>query len=122
MNEAVLYEVADGVATVTLNRPANKNALAEDVRAGLTRCLDDIEHDRAVRAVVLTGSGGVFCAGGDLRGMRSAELDNDGWRQRMTTVCGSGARTSSIWRSSADCAATPDSTRSVSLKVKVLAK
>jgi 2-(1,2-epoxy-1,2-dihydrophenyl)acetyl-CoA isomerase len=83
MNEAVLYEVADGVATVTLNRPANKNALAEDVRAGLTRCLDDIEHDRAVRAVVLTGSGGVFCAGGDLRGIRSAELDNDGWRQRM---------------------------------------
>jgi 2-(1,2-epoxy-1,2-dihydrophenyl)acetyl-CoA isomerase len=86
MNDAVLYEVVDGVATVTLNRPANKNALAEDVRAGLARCVDAIEGDRSVRAVVLTGSGGAFCAGGDLRGIRSAELDNDGWRERMKSA------------------------------------
>ncbi len=83
MNAAVLYDVVEGVATVTLNRPASKNALDEDVRAGLARCIDEIERDRAVRSVVLTGSGGAFCAGGDLRGFRSAELDNDGWRQRM---------------------------------------
>src|SRR5437867_2872263 len=84
MNDAaVLYDVVDGVATLTLNRPAHKNALAEDLRAGLAKAIDAIEHDRSVRAVVLTGAGGVFCAGGDLRGMRSAELDNDGWRQRM---------------------------------------
>src|SRR6185369_11211879 len=83
MNDAVLYEVADGVATVALNRPANKNALGEDVRAGLAQCVDWIERDRTVRAVVLAGSGGAFCAGGDLRGIRSAGLDNDGWRQRM---------------------------------------
>ena len=82
-DDAVLYEVVDGVATVTLNRPANRNALAEDVRAGLARCIDAIERDRSVRAVVLTGSDGVFCAGGDLRGIRSAELDNAGWRERM---------------------------------------
>lgn len=83
MNDAVLYEVVDGVATLTLNRPARKNALDEDLRAGLERCVGQIERDRDVRAVVLTGSGGAFCAGGDLRGIRSAELDNDGWRQRM---------------------------------------
>ena len=83
MNDAVLYNVVDGVATVTLNRPANKNALGEDMRTGLAQCIDRIERDRAVRAVVLTGSGGAFCAGGDLRGMRSAELDNEGWRERM---------------------------------------
>ena len=53
------------------------------MRAGLARASPQIEGDRAVRAVVLTGSGGAFCAGGDLRGIRSAELDNDGWRERM---------------------------------------
>jgi 2-(1,2-epoxy-1,2-dihydrophenyl)acetyl-CoA isomerase len=83
MNDAVLYEVVDGVATVTLNRPARKNALDEDMRAGLAQCIGRIESDRAVRAVVLSGSDGAFCAGGDLRGIRSAELDNDGWRERM---------------------------------------
>jgi 2-(1,2-epoxy-1,2-dihydrophenyl)acetyl-CoA isomerase len=83
MNDAVLYEVVDGVATITLNRPAHKNALDEALRAGLAQCIDAVERDRAVRAVVLAGSGGAFCAGGDLRGIRSADLDNDGWRQRM---------------------------------------
>jgi len=86
MNDAVLYDVVEGVATVTLNRPARKNALDEDVRAGLARCIADIESDRAVRSVVLTGSGGAFCAGGDLRGIRSAELDNDGWLERMKSA------------------------------------
>ncbi|HMC14373.1 MAG TPA: enoyl-CoA hydratase/isomerase family protein [Albitalea sp.] len=87
MNDAaVLYDVVDGVATLTLNRPANKNALAEDLRAGLAKAIDAIEQDRSVRAVVLTGSGGVFCAGGDLRGIRAAELDNDGWRERMKSA------------------------------------
>jgi 2-(1,2-epoxy-1,2-dihydrophenyl)acetyl-CoA isomerase len=83
MNDAVLCEVVDGVATVTLNRPARKNALDEDMRARLAQCITRIESDRAVRAVVLAGSDGAFCAGGDLRGIRSAELDNQGWRERM---------------------------------------
>jgi 2-(1,2-epoxy-1,2-dihydrophenyl)acetyl-CoA isomerase len=83
MSEAVLFDVVDGVATVTLNRPAHKNALDEDMRAGLARCISDIERNRTVRSVVLTGSDGAFCAGGDLRGIRAAELDHEGWRQRM---------------------------------------
>ena len=87
MNDAaVLYDVADGVATLTLNRPSHRNALDEDVRAGLASCIAEIERDRAVRAVVLAGSGGAFCAGGDLRGIRCAERDNDGWRQRMKSA------------------------------------
>jgi len=81
--EAVLYDVRDGVATITLNRPAQRNAIDEETRTGLARHIDQIERDRTVRAVVLTGSGGVFCAGGDLRAIRAAELDNEGWRQRM---------------------------------------
>ena len=83
MTDAVLCDVSDGVATITLNRPAQRNALDEEIRAGLAHNIEQIERDRAVRAVVLTGAGGVFCAGGDLRAIRSADLDNDGWRQRM---------------------------------------
>ena len=83
MSDAVLCDVCDGVATITLNRPAQRNAIDEETRTGLARHVDQIERDRAVRAVVLTGSGGAFCAGGDLRAIRSAQLDNDGWRQRM---------------------------------------
>ena len=84
MNDAVLYDVADGVATLTLNRPAQQERARRGRCARAWRSAShEIERDRAVRAVVLTGSGGAFCAGGDLRGIRSAELDNDGWRQRM---------------------------------------
>jgi 2-(1,2-epoxy-1,2-dihydrophenyl)acetyl-CoA isomerase len=86
MNDAVLYEVADGVATVTLNRPARRNALDAELRDGLARCIAGIEADRAVRAVVLAGSPGAFCAGGDLRAIRSAALDNEGWRERMKSA------------------------------------
>ncbi|WP_280153956.1 enoyl-CoA hydratase/isomerase family protein [Piscinibacter sp. XHJ-5] len=86
MTDAVLLEVVDGVATVTLNRPARRNALDDELRAGLAQCMDRIESDRAVRAVVLAGSDGAFCAGGDLRGIRAAELDNDGWRERMKSA------------------------------------
>lgn len=86
MNDAVLYDVADGVATVTLNRPAHKNAVDEALRKGLADCLDRIDSDRDVRAVVLAGAGGAFCAGGDLRSIGSAQLDNDGWRQRMKSA------------------------------------
>lgn len=83
MTDAVLYEVVDGVATLTLNRPARKNALDEEVRDALAQHITEIERDRAVRAVVLTGAGGAFCAGGDLRAFQSLALDNAGWRQRM---------------------------------------
>jgi 2-(1,2-epoxy-1,2-dihydrophenyl)acetyl-CoA isomerase len=83
MSDAVLYELCDGVATITLNRPAQRNALDDETRHALARHIDQIERDRTVRAVVLTGSDGVFCAGGDLRAIRAAELDNDGWRDRM---------------------------------------
>jgi 2-(1,2-epoxy-1,2-dihydrophenyl)acetyl-CoA isomerase len=81
--DAVLFEKVGGVATVTLNRPARKNAIDEVLRDQLSLCVHDIAADRSVRAVVLTGAGGAFCGGGDLRNIQSAGLDNEGWRQRM---------------------------------------
>jgi 2-(1,2-epoxy-1,2-dihydrophenyl)acetyl-CoA isomerase len=66
MSEAVLFEVKNAVAIVTLNRPERLNALNEDIHVGLRAAFDRIEQDEAVRAVLLTGAGRGFCAGADL--------------------------------------------------------
>jgi enoyl-CoA hydratase len=65
-----LYEVgADGVATITLNRPEQRNALGAPMLRDLTAALASARDDPAVRAVVLTGAGDkAFCAGADLAG------------------------------------------------------
>src|SRR5947207_6379309 len=66
MADEVLCSIADGVATVTLNRPAKRNALDRAVLAGLDACFEGFERDRALRVVVLRGAGPAFCAGMDL--------------------------------------------------------
>jgi 2-(1,2-epoxy-1,2-dihydrophenyl)acetyl-CoA isomerase len=66
MTDAVLFDVRDAVATVTLNRPDRLNALNEDVHAGLRAAFARIETDETIRAVLLTGAGRGFCAGADL--------------------------------------------------------
>jgi enoyl-CoA hydratase/carnithine racemase len=66
----VLLAVADGVATVTVNRPERRNALSWSVIAELRAVLASVRDDDAVRVVVLTGAGDkAFCAGADLGGM-----------------------------------------------------
>lgn len=64
--ETLLYEVADGVATITLNRPDVGNALSPQCTREFNEVSLEIEADPAIRAVILTGSGRMFCAGGDL--------------------------------------------------------
>ena len=59
---------ADGVTTITLNRPDALNALNAPMRRELRAVLRDVGRDPATRAVILTGSGRAFCAGADLRG------------------------------------------------------
>ena len=59
-----------GVATVTLNRPTKHNALNAEMIGELTHAARILGEDRAVRAVILTGAGQSFCAGGDLGWMR----------------------------------------------------
>src|SRR3989442_1407799 len=56
--ETLLYDVADGVATVTLNRPEVHNAMNERMRQELTRCFGEVATSDAVRVVVVTGGGG----------------------------------------------------------------
>ena len=66
------YEVADGVATVTFNRPDAANAMSPECAREFNEVSLQIEADRRVRAVVLTGAGKMFCAGGDLAAFKAA--------------------------------------------------
>lgn len=66
----LLREDAGGIATLTLNRPAQYNALSEALLAELQSALDAIAGDESVRVVVLAGAGKAFCAGHDLKEMR----------------------------------------------------
>ncbi len=67
--EQLLYEVSGGVATITLNRPQQRNALSAQMLAELVDALERVRDDDAARALVLRGAGEkVFCAGADLGG------------------------------------------------------
>ncbi|MDQ1402860.1 MAG: hypothetical protein QOG03_1176 [Actinomycetota bacterium] len=65
----VLYEVSDGVATVTLNRPDRLNAWTARMGRDYRQALADADADPAVRVIVITGAGRGFCAGADMRGL-----------------------------------------------------
>lgn len=64
--EDVLFELDDGVALITLNRPENLNAFSGEMGRGLGEAYRRCDEDDAVRAVVLTGAGRAFCAGADM--------------------------------------------------------
>jgi enoyl-CoA hydratase/carnithine racemase len=75
VTEAVRYEVTDGVAWLTINRPEARNALSKAVRDGLWEGVRAFNADAAARVLVLTGAGDkAFCAGGDLKEMADAAL------------------------------------------------
>ena len=80
-DETLLHELADGVATITLNRPGVLNALNVTMRRELLAALKAAAKDDATRAVVITGAGRAFCSGADLRG-GSGERD---FRRVLTT-------------------------------------
>lgn len=70
--EHLLGRVDEGVAVLTLNRPERRNALSGPMLDALARALAGAEVDDDVGAVVLTGAGGAFCAGGDVKEMATA--------------------------------------------------
>lgn len=81
--ETILFDVSKGIATLTFNRPAQKNAMNATMKAEIGEVVAQVKRDRAIRALILTGSGGAFCSGGDLRGIGAATLDAEGWRNRL---------------------------------------
>jgi enoyl-CoA hydratase/carnithine racemase len=64
--DTLLYDVADGIATLTLNRPDKLNAFTTQMRDDLVAAIDATDADDAVRVVIVTGAGRAFCAGADL--------------------------------------------------------
>ena len=66
MSYDFLYEVDDGIATLTFNRPEVMNALTFEIYAQLRDLFETLRYDEAVRAIVLTGAGDNFCSGGDV--------------------------------------------------------
>lgn len=61
-----LYDVQDGVATITFNRPERLNALTFEIYAQLRDLMEDLRRDDAVKVLVITGKGKGFCSGGDV--------------------------------------------------------
>jgi enoyl-CoA hydratase/carnithine racemase len=77
------------IATITLNRPEKRNAISDDMRTQLIEALTRASTDPTVRAVVLTGNGKGFCAGGDVSGMAqrmeapAGEVAFNGWSRQQ---------------------------------------
>ncbi len=81
----MLTEHRDGLtAILTLNYPERRNALAIPMRRALVEALERIEADPSLRAIIITGAGGTFCAGGDISGMDVADLAAGRERFRLT--------------------------------------
>jgi 2-(1,2-epoxy-1,2-dihydrophenyl)acetyl-CoA isomerase len=91
----LLGSVEDGVATLTMNRPERRNALSGAMLSALGAALAECETDPDVAVIVVTGAGGAFCAGGDVKGMAegtgggstaraSADIDSRIHAQRLS--------------------------------------
>src|SRR5258708_22832626 len=75
--QELIYGVEQGIATITLNRPARMNALSPNLEEELHRAFDEEDADRAVRVIILTGNGVAFCAGFDQGPNKSGRRNSD---------------------------------------------
>ena len=73
MSDAVLTEVDGPIAVITIDRPEARNAVNEAVASGMAAALDELDMRTDIRVIVLTGAGGTFCAGMDLKGFVTGE-------------------------------------------------
>src|SRR3989442_6193182 len=69
MRDEIVWSVADGIATVTLNRPDQRNAMNTALLTGLRLCFERLDERSDVRVVVVRGAGPAFCSGMDLKEM-----------------------------------------------------
>ncbi len=73
--QTIRYDVLDGIATLTLNRPEKLNAFTAQMRDEMIAAFDETDRDDAVRAVIVTGAGRAFCAGADLSSAGGSTFD-----------------------------------------------
>ena len=90
MYEHILISEAEGILTITLNRPENLNAFIGHMRRDLAEALEHAGSDRSVRVVIITGAGRAFCAGGDVAFM--AELMSRRDSEEFLRILGAGRR------------------------------
>ena len=116
----IQLEREGGIATLTLNRPESANALSLPMATELMRAAIELDEDARVRAVILTGNGKMFCAGGDLGAFSAAGDEMPRLLKEMTTYlhaaisrfhCGNLASSSS---SSVRLSLLPDATHATS--------
>jgi 2-(1,2-epoxy-1,2-dihydrophenyl)acetyl-CoA isomerase len=84
----LLETVENGIATLTLNRPENLNALSDEIRHGLIEALTRLGADTSIGCIVLTGAGRGFCAGGDVKSMGNRAVK--AFEERATGIMQSG--------------------------------
>lgn len=77
ITQSLLLERDDSVLKIWFNRPEAKNALSAEMTEELDTVLDAVRDDRSIRTIVLRGAGGVFCAGGDIKGFKSGMQATD---------------------------------------------
>jgi enoyl-CoA hydratase/carnithine racemase len=88
-DELIELKIQSGVATLQLNRPDKRNAMSDDMRAQFIDALERVNADRSIRALILTGKGKGFCAGGDVAGMEKrlqapiGEAGYNGWHRQQ---------------------------------------
>ncbi|TEA78863.1 enoyl-CoA hydratase/isomerase family protein [Allopusillimonas ginsengisoli] len=94
INELIKLDIQSGIATIYLNRPEKRNAFSDEMRSEYLAVLQEVASNRDVRAVVLTGTGKGFCAGGDVEGMEArmqaepGQVGFNGWtRQQRVHQC-----------------------------------
>lgn len=73
----LLATVEDNVGVITFNRPERRNALSNGIYSGFARALPEMAEDPDVRVVMVTGNGGAFCAGGDVKGMHESNRSGE---------------------------------------------
>ena len=87
--ELIELNVTHGIATLTLNRPDKRNAMSDGMRAEFIAALEHVSAEKSIRALVLTGNGKGFCAGGDISGMErrmnapTGEIAFNGWHRQQ---------------------------------------
>lgn len=87
--QLIEFSVEGGVAAIAFNRPERRNAMSDDMRAEFVSALETVARDKAIKALVLTGRGNAFCAGGDISGMKrrleapQGEVAFNGWSRQQ---------------------------------------
>ena len=90
--DAVLFDVEDGVALITLNRPEAMNAMNRALSSGLQRAWERVQEDSVIRVAVVTGNGRAFCAGADLKERAQTESAGASSRGSVAALIEQGQR------------------------------